>query len=247
MDNASKIRIFRALHGLGQVDFGHYMGADRPAVAKWEKGVYLPQPEEMQKIDIFNWVRAGGRLPSQLFVPLIPDLAIRPQAINHFLKTIRELLPDFCRAEAITADSIELFGLDDGDILKLGSHVLFLFGAMKTIPGFLPDHLKPGAAKHMNGVVLAEKIKTEVGVKSLLRTINCNGGIVDNIKCFRLKDVKWDGFTVLDFSVTIKNVNPSLRHELQTLVKDSIEKTIHARFKASDLPPIIEIKFQKII
>ncbi|MDA8417116.1 MAG: helix-turn-helix transcriptional regulator [Betaproteobacteria bacterium] len=247
MDDASKIRIFRALHGLGQVDFGHYMGADRPAVAKWEKGVYLPQPEEMQKIDIYNWIRAGSRLPSQLFVPLIPDLTIRPQAINHFLNTIRDLLPEFCTAESISADSVELFTLDDADILKLGPHVLFLFGAMKTIPGFIPDHLKPDAPKHMTGVVLAETIKTEADVKLILRRINCNEGVVNNIKCFRLKDVKWDGFTVLDFSLTIKNVDTALRHEIESLIEESIKKSIAARFESSNPQPIVEIKFQKVI
>jgi hypothetical protein len=99
----------------------------------------------------------------------------------------------------------------------------------------------------MSGVILAEQIKIEADVKYLLRKIGCTEGVVNKIKCFRLKDVKWDGFTVMDFSVTIKNVDTALRHEIETLIAESIRKTITTRFEASDSPPLIEIKFQKII
>ena len=45
----------------------------------------------------------------------------------------------------------------------------------------------------MSGVILAEQIKIEADVKYLLRKIGCTEGVVNKIKCFRLKDVKWDG------------------------------------------------------
>lgn len=67
MKENDKIRIYRALHGLEQTELARAMGANRPAVAKWEKGVYLPQPDEMSRLGIYNWIRAGSRLDPQFF------------------------------------------------------------------------------------------------------------------------------------------------------------------------------------
>lgn len=244
MEDASKIRIFRALHGLGQVEFGHYLQGDRPAVCKWEAGVYKPNPEAMQKVGIYNWMSTGGRLPSQLFAPLLPNVPVRSQSVNHFLGTITELLPEFCKSENISQNKVEVYLLEDGDVIRLGEHIIFAFGAMKSISDLLPAELKP-TEKRLTGLLLSDFIKTREETSTLLRIINCNSNFIDNINCFRLQDTVWNSNISIGFQLTIKHLNPNLKNEVEDLIKASLKKALSESYKKNN--PEVTIQFQKVI
>ncbi len=245
LTDAAKIRIFRALHGLGQVEFGHFMGADRPAVAKWEAGVYLPRSEEMIRIGIYNWIRVEGILPPQLFVPILPNVHVRPQSINHFMSTIQEILPSFCVNEKIKPGDTEIINFDDGTLIRLGCHVIIALGPLRSIGNFLPAELncKPKTGEGRLTTIILEKQTTLHLLKTYFRF---NAQKIEEINWFRAEAALWDRMTVIPFSVTIKGISPSHHYDVINMIKQTVEEKLSEKYK--DVAPrfSVNVDFPKI-
>lgn len=249
MEPHNKIRFYRALHGLGQVEFGHLMGAERPAVAKWEKGAYLPKPEQMAKIDIYNWVRTGGRLGPQFFAPILPDQLMRPQTVNLFLATISELMADFCRDEKIERSDVQIFAFPDGNLIRLGIHCIAAFGVFRQITDCLPDEIKPVHVSSLQTTAdgpLISNIDTEERCRELLQLIGFPAAVSSEMAFPKIGDMLWYGLTIIDLKITAKRLHPSLRTEAEEVIEVAVRHALEERFKSSTPVPVFELDFQRI-
>lgn len=246
MTAANKIRIYRALHGLGQIEFGHYMGADRPAVAKWEKGIYLPRPEEMQQLNIYNWIRVETLLPPQIFIPLLPHLAIRPQQINHMSRTIFELLGEFCTSEGISAATI--MSVQDGDIIQLGDHIIIALGSMRQISTSLPPSVqitKLPPTKDLLSDAISEK-QTCMGL--INKAFGIPADTLETYNYFRIEDLLWNGLARLEFALTATGVQPDdyalITKAVEEAVKEAVVKKIQ---EAKGIAPSVSVEFKRLV
>lgn len=245
----NKIRLFRALHGLGQVEFGHLMGSERPAVAKWESGAYLPKPEQMAKIDIYNWLRTGARLGPQFFAPILPDQLMRPQTVNLFLATISSHLGTFCVEERIQRDQVQVYSFPDGNLIRLGIHCIAAFGVFRQLADCLPDDLKPGQAISHSGIAgktLYSFVKNEESCRELLLMTGFPGHIVSDMAFPKVGDMLWHGLTIIDLKITAKRLHPSLRKEAEETIAAAVKHALEEKFKGQTPPPVIELDFQLI-
>lgn len=223
MNQSDQIRIYRALHGLEQAELAQIMGAIRPAVSKWERGDYQPQAAEMQKVGIYNWIRADSLLEPQLFAPLLPDVLVRPQSINHFFSTIRELLPQFIEKERIGKGDITVYSFPDGDLIKMGTHAIAAFGAMKSIPNLLPAGFQPVKAIDMTSQLpLNQTLRDKQATQFLLR------GVVGDGKYHapKLQNIFWDGRLSFNLTVNVLKVDVKRRKEIERIVKSAIVTSI---------------------
>lgn len=245
MKENDKIRIYRALHGLEQTELARAMGANRPAVAKWEKGVYLPQPDEMSRLGIYNWIRAGSRLDPQFFSPILPDQLTRPQSINHYLKSIRELFVDFCNSEMICGQDIIVYRFSDGDLVKLGDHCLLSMGAFRsTLDGLLVGGYQPASIKEWSNPKdrLTEIVKDEDRCRSVLSACNFSASKMHFLK---IQDVLWQGIAIIEVSVKTAKLSPSHIPEVEQMIQDVLQKALTDRFKTETPTPTFAVDIVK--
>ena len=231
MSAAKKLRIFRSLHGLSQKEFAHYLDADGPAAAKWEKGVYLPKPDAMMAAGIYSWIKRGDLLPPQLFLPSLPDSTVRSQSVNYLLASIGELLPDFCRNENISPSDIEIVSFSDGDLIRLSGHIVIALGSFKQIEWLLPAGYQPGTKAHGEGL-LSTAIKEKKSVNNLLQKyfgIDSKRSL--SLNTFRIEADLWERSITLPFTVSLKGVDPSLQQEVANEIRAVVTEALTAKYK----------------
>jgi hypothetical protein len=189
----------------------------------------------------------GGLLPPQFFVPVLPNVHIRPQSMNHFHATIRELLPEFCKNEKIEPSSIEIVNFADGVLMRLGCHVLLALGSMRNIVDYLPtEYLSKLTSRNSDGQlarIVSEKTTTQNLIKDLFEF---KPSEIKDMNFFRVSDVLWEGSMLLNFSLAIKGIDPSLQFECIDIAKETITKALTDRFKQDNERFSVSVDFQKI-